>query len=339
MRRSIAEGIDEYFSRLVIFYFSRILGRKYFVTYREVKAYLEEIGWGEVEAFFPQPKDVTREVSELLQGGPGWAMLPTALPIGIEEDDRVPVRFYQAPSDVPSKGGILLLHGLMMSSDLLFKPLIRAFRKEGFDVLLPAAPFHFGRAPRGIQSGELIVGAHFIRTIDTVRQGVTDVRALLQAYRSLTMQPAGIVGISMGGLIGGWVDVLEEVVFSALVVPAVQFEPTLLHLPLGKIWQQRLKETDLHQHMEEVLEWLKWLEPVSHPLKSNPNDILMLVGKHDRIVDLTELSSEGTLRKWSGFESWLVPLGHVGAVLSLKTVDEISKWVAGKASEHAEGGK
>ena len=338
MRKSIAEKLDEYFSRLAVFYFSSLLGRKYFVTFRESKAYLESCGLEDVESFFPPPKELDREVSEMLQGGSGWYTLPTSLPIGIKEDDRVPVRFYPAPKETPSKGGVILLHGLMMSSDLLFKPLIHALQKDGFDVLLPAAPFHFDRTPSGIQSGEFILGAHFLRAVDTLRQGVTDARALLHAYRSLTMQPAGIVGVSMGGLIGGWLDVLEEVDFSVLVVPALQFEPTLLHLPLGKTWQRRIMDTDLHEHMEEVTGWMKWLEPASHPLKSNPESVLLLVAKYDRIVSLTELSPEGEIREWKGVTVEYLPLGHVGVALSLGAVSIVADWASGRAAEKGTGG-
>jgi hypothetical protein len=101
MRKSIAQGLDEYFSKLVVFYFSSILGRRYFVTYREAKGYLESCGWENIESFFPQPIDIGRELSEVLQERGGWYELPTSLSVGIDSNDRVLVRFYPAPSDVP----------------------------------------------------------------------------------------------------------------------------------------------------------------------------------------------------------------------------------------------
>ncbi len=323
MHRSLANFLDVWFSRLTTLALSR---RRYLVTFKEVSLYLEESGIGDKGRFFPESASLDKEMAHLLQSGHGWHELPTLLPSGIPANDRICVRFYPAPDELQSRGGVFLLHGLMMNTDLFWRPVVRMFRHEGFDVFLPAAPFHFRRTPPGTEGGEYVVAAHFLRAVDTIRQGVTDLRGLLRSYRALTDKPVGVVGFSMGGLMGGWLDVLEQPDFSVLMVPALQVEPTFFDLELGRLWRRNFGRTDVGAHEEQVREWIRWMEPVSHPMKADPASVLLVVAEHDAIVRLPELQEGGVIRRWKGVKVERMPHGHVSMAFSLGAFSLAVNW-------------
>ncbi len=322
MHRTLANFLDVGFSRMATAFLSR---RRYLVTFREISLYLEDCGIGDVGRFFPAPASLNKEMAKVLQSGSGWHDLPTLLPTGIRADDKIYVRFYPAPNELQSRGAVFLLHGLTMNTDLFWRPVVRMFRHEGFDVFLPAAPFHFRRIPPGTEGGEYVVAAHFLRTVDTVRQGVTDLRGLVRAYKALTDKPVGVVGFSMGGMMGGWLDVLEQPDFSVLVVPALQVEPTFFELELGRLWRRNLKRTDVGEHMDQIREWIRWIEPVSHPLKADPASVLVMVAEHDAIVRIPELRDDG-VRQWNGVTVKRMPHGHVSMAFSIGAFSRAVNW-------------
>jgi len=323
MHHALANFLDIGFSRLVTSILTR---RRYLVTFRELSLYLEGCGIGDRGRFFPEPRSLDKEMASVLQSGHVWHELPTLLPTGISANDRIYMRFWPAPDELQSRGGVFLLHGLMMNTDLFWRPVVRMFRHEGFEVFFPAAPFHFRRTPHGTGGGEFVVAAHFLRSIDTIRQGVTDLRGLIRSYRALTGKPVGVVGFSMGGMMGGWLDVLEQPDFSVLMVPALQVAPTFFDLELGRLWRRNFEQTDLGAHTEQIVEWIRWMEPVSHPMKADPASVLVMVAEQDAIVRLPELQDDGSIRQWRGIRVERRPHGHVSMAFSVGAFSRSVRW-------------
>lgn len=73
-------------------------------------------------------------------------------------------------------------------------------RELGVDVVHVALPFHGPRNPRGaLFSGEYFWTADLVRSIESVRQSICDVRQTIEWLRRQGYERVGATGISMGG--------------------------------------------------------------------------------------------------------------------------------------------
>lgn len=60
-------------------------------------------------------------------------------------------------------------------------------------------PYHFEREPENsLYSGELMISANIDRTIESTRQAVVDLRALIYWIKANKKGPVIIVGVSLG---------------------------------------------------------------------------------------------------------------------------------------------
>jgi hypothetical protein len=84
------------------------------------------------------------------------------------------------------------------SDALAYNGLCRVLNWMGIAVLRLSMPYHDVRMPGEIQRADFAVSANIGRTIDSVRQGVIDVRCCLDWLESQGYNRLGIVGTSLG---------------------------------------------------------------------------------------------------------------------------------------------
>lgn len=76
------------------------------------------------------------------------------------------------------------------------------YRDLGVDVAHVQLPFHGRRSPRGqLFHGEWFWTADLVRSLESVRQAVADVRSIMSWFRRLGYDEVGITGLSLGGCI------------------------------------------------------------------------------------------------------------------------------------------
>lgn len=76
------------------------------------------------------------------------------------------------------------------------------YKELGVDVAHVQLPFHGRRRPRGqLFHGEWFWTADLVRSLESVRQAVYDVRAIMAWFRNLGYDEVGITGLSLGGCI------------------------------------------------------------------------------------------------------------------------------------------
>jgi dienelactone hydrolase len=76
--------------------------------------------------------------------------------------------------------------------------LCRIFNALGISALRMSMPYHDVRRPAGLTRADYAVSANIGRTIDSVRQGITDIRSCLDWLQQRGYSKLGIVGTSLG---------------------------------------------------------------------------------------------------------------------------------------------
>jgi hypothetical protein len=156
-----------------------------------------------------------------------------------------------------------------------------------------------------------MISANIDRTLQAIKQAVTDLRALIRWLKNRG-KTVIIIGISLGGLITNLTGVVEKQIDA---MAAIFFADNLAN----SVWQTipgKYIKKDLEQHgitHEQLRKWWDITVPSNFKPLIPQNDILLLSGKHDRYM-----LREDTILLW---ESWgkpamiSYPCGHAGIVL------------------------
>ena len=126
---------------------------------------------------------------------------------------------FQAPSPVPSlceetgtlhgrilgpedaRHAVVILHGAY-GEYVNCEMMARAFAKQGFRALIPAAPYHLERAPKGVKSGNQFFWSSEL-VVAGVAQWLVETHELIQWLRASGAERVGVVGYSIGSLTAG----------------------------------------------------------------------------------------------------------------------------------------
>src|SRR5436309_130594 len=99
---------------------------------------------------------------------------PTLHPMKFPETNQAVGRLYRNRR-VPGAPVVIISHGWAHKTLRTIEHLyVRPFVRAGFSVAFVAHPLHFERTPPGTYSGELVVSADVVLTVDAFRQGVID---------------------------------------------------------------------------------------------------------------------------------------------------------------------
>jgi dienelactone hydrolase len=122
----------------------------------------------------------------------------------------------------PPRATVLALHGFTMGTPWIDERVLMAARwfELGYDVALPALPFHGPRCPATARySGELFGSWNVNRVNEAVRQAIHDVHLVKQWVAATTGRPVGLLGLSLGGYLAALMAGLSDDL--AFVVPLV----------------------------------------------------------------------------------------------------------------------
>jgi len=312
IHRLLGEGLD----RLVLRTMNRIVGNAdYAVSRTEGESFLIRSGLGDPSRFFPTPSQQPPQQlqSRLLEEQPRYVVnevrLPSPVATAPPPNDLMAVRRF-CPRICP-RGRVVVLHGAMVSSRLPWDRLARQLAKRGIEALVPSMPDHYERTPSGEYSGQYLIGGHLPRGLDIIRQGVTDVRSLVRRLRQEGDQPVGLVGFSMGGLIGGWTIALEPLDFAVLAEPAVELDPIVFETPLGKSVRHSLGQAGWSE--QEVREWLRALSPLWADSLLPPERLMLMLPEYDCFVPPHAV--ERAWQRWGQPQLRRYPAGHISIFL------------------------
>ena len=224
------------------------------------------------------------------------------------ENDRTHVDLY------PCRQGwtaptVLMLHALMSTSDTGYRRWAQQFNELGWNACFIHLPFHYSRTPSGFMNGELAISADLVRTAQGLRQGVVELRQLMQMLRERGCREFGIWGTSYGGWIGALLSFVEsDFRFIALMQPIANVEHAIWKSGAAIWMRSRLRKGGVEPSLVE--RHFHLTSPMHNQPLCGGDKVLLVAGKYDRIAlpeDIRALHE-----KWSGSEMLLVPQGHFG---------------------------
>jgi dienelactone hydrolase len=138
------------------------------------------------------------------------------------------------PAD--ARSAVIVLHGAY-SEYVPCQMVGQSFTKHGFRVLIPAAPCHQERAPKGTFNG----AAFFWSTpafVLGMGQWLTDVRGLIDGLRQQGVERVGVLGYSIGSLAAGLAASLwPDLDFAVVLAPVGHHHQSILRSRMaGRIW-------------------------------------------------------------------------------------------------------
>jgi hypothetical protein len=276
--------------------------RSQFCTPVELEAYLSACAGVSREDFYKAPA-----LSGMRSDG-RWLEWETPVRSGFPENDQARARL-QLGSRGFSGPTIFLLHALMSATDFGYLRVARWFNERGWNTVFPHLPFHYSRTPRGYLNGELAITANLIRNGETLRQGVVELRQLMEMLRTRGCTEFAILGTSFGGWNGALLSFLErDFHFVALVQPIVNLEYAIWENPGSAVIRKILRSqgilpgtSERHAHLSSPFHGL--------PLCGGQR-VTITAGVYDTVTPVSDLTR--LAHYWTGTRLLSVRQGHFG---------------------------
>jgi pimeloyl-ACP methyl ester carboxylesterase len=212
---------------------------------------------------------------------------------------------------------VFLLHALMSASPTGYYRCAEGFNELGWNACFVHLPYHFSRVPAGYRNGELAITPDLIRNAEGLRQGVIELRQLMELLRAHGCREFGVLATSYGGWIGSLLTLVEgDFRFVALMSPIVNVEHAIWQSPAAR----RLRRELLHANIDPTLvaRHFHLSSPVHGQPLCDPTRILFFTGEFDSIAPPEEI--EAIQQTWRGSELLRVRQGHFGYRMMRETI-------------------
>ncbi len=215
---------------------------------------------------------------------------------------------------------VFLLHSLMSSSLTGYYRWAKRFNELGWNACFVHLPYHFSRVPTGYWNGELAITPDLIRNAEGLRQGVIELRQIIESLRAHGCREFGVLATSYGGWIGALLTLVEsDFRFVALMSPIVNVEQAIWQSPAARRVRRELLLANIeraliarHFHLSSPLHG----QPVCDPAR-----ILFVTGEFDSIAPPAEI--EAIHQTWRGSELLRVRQGHFGYRMMRETIGRL----------------
>ena len=215
---------------------------------------------------------------------------------------------------------VIMLHALMSVSDVGYKEWAKKFNEQGWNACFIHLPYHYSRVPRGYFNGELAIGPDLLRTGEGLRQGVIELRQLMQHLRSLGCPGFGLWATSYGGWIGALLSFVEhDFRFIALMSPIVNINHAIWESPASIWMRSQLRRHNIDRALIE--RHFRLISPMHNGPLCGGERAILVAG----LQDLTSLPKdvEQLHRNWNGSELLLIPQGHYGYRIMPETLQRL----------------
>jgi pimeloyl-ACP methyl ester carboxylesterase len=212
---------------------------------------------------------------------------------------------------------VLLLHALMSSSPTGYYRWAGKFNELGWNACFAHLPYHFSRVPSGYWNGELAITPDLIRNAEGLRQGVIELRQLMESLREHDCHEFGVLATSYGGWIGALLTLVEsDFRFVALMSPIVNIEHAIWQSPAARRIRRELVQANVERAL--VARHFHLSSPLHGRPLCDPRRILFVIGEFDSIAPPAEI--ETIHQTWRGSELLRVRQGHFGHRMMPETI-------------------
>lgn len=209
---------------------------------------------------------------------------PTLHPMGFPETNVAVGRFYRNLRS-PGAPVVMISHGWAHRTLRTIEHLyVRPFLRAGFSVAFVAHPLHFERTPRGAYSGELVVSADVVLTVEAFRQGVIDMLGTANWLRAAGHPRIGLFGYSLGSYLAGIMAAVRGD-WEFVVLGGAGDSPAspILDTPLGRNIREDLQACGMLDRGKVTRSW-RIISPAAFRPRVPADRILLLAGRYDRII-------------------------------------------------------
>lgn len=209
---------------------------------------------------------------------------------------------------------VIFIHGWRADNlDRLGKVFLDSFIKRGYNIYNYVLPFHMERSPSSsLYSGEYFVSADVARTLLSMRQSVSDIRALINDIKTVKKGKVIIIGLSLGGIISNLLAETQQnidVLISLFYANDLSF--TVFRTEVGKY----IKKDFVKNNFDQTSLSDSWR--IINPSLMKPiidlDKILLVSGKHDKYI--LNKDTDKLWNNWDRPERYKYNCGHSGIVL------------------------
>ena len=212
---------------------------------------------------------------------------------------------------------VFLLHSLMSSSPSGYYRWAERFNELGWNACFVHLPYHFSRVPTGYWNGELAITPDLIRNAEGLRQGVIELRQIMELLREHGCREFGVLATSYGGWIGALLTLVEsDFQFVALMSPIVNVEHAIWASPAARRVRRELIQAKVERAL--VARHFHLSSPLHSRPMCDPTRILFVTGEFDSIAPPEEI--EAIHQTWRGSELLRVRQGHFGYRMMGETI-------------------
>ena len=212
---------------------------------------------------------------------------------------------------------VFLLHALMSSSPTGYYRWAEKFNELGWNACFVHLPYHFSRVPTGYWNGELAITPDLIRNAEGLRQGVIELRQIMESLRGHGCREFGVLATSYGGWIGALLTLVEtDFRFVALMSPIVNVEHAIWQSPAARRLRRELVQANIERTL--VARHFHLSSPLHGRPVCDPTRILFVTGEFDSIAPPAEI--EAIHQTWHGSELLRVRQGHYGHRMMRETI-------------------
>ena len=217
---------------------------------------------------------------------------------------------------------VFLLHALMSSSPDGHHRWARKLNELGWNACFLHLPYHFSRVPTGYWNGELAITPNLARNAEGLRQGVIEVRQVMESLRERGCREFGVLATSYGGWIGALLTLVEkDFRFVALMSPIVNVEHAIWQSPAARRLRHELVQVNVERAL--IARHLHLSSPVHGRPVCDPSRILFVAGEFDSIAPPEEI--EAIHQTWRGSELLRVRQGHFGHRMMPETIAHLKQ--------------
>ncbi len=222
-------------------------------------------------------------------------------------------------SEGESSAALLLLHGYQMNTFAPLKWFAEPAARAGLDIYYLALPYHMQRAPRGSWSGQYGLSADVERTVESFRQGVMDLRAMVSWVSQTYGKPVAIGGISLGAFTSAMTAVVDERPFALVSLLGGASLANIIFAGFSfrlirKEWQE------LGIYPSDIEKWWYMLSPGNFQPRLPRERILLVAGEHDPII--TPRNARSLWQAWGKPRMLWFPCGHASVAFYARPIGE-----------------
>lgn len=225
-------------------------------------------------------------------------------------------------NEVGNKPNVIFVHGWRMKGFDRVKKIFHdsIMNNLGWNMYYYTLPYHLERQPEAsLYSGEFMVSANINRTVESTRQAIVDLRALIQWMKNNKQGPVIIIGVSLGGFISNLVATLESEIDALVSI----FYSNRLSYSIWNTIPGKYIRRDLESHgvnYNDLVKYWELIEPNQALPKINKENILLISAKHDQYVHIQD--ADLLWESWGKPTRYVYNCGHAGIVLKRKKIEK-----------------